>query len=137
MAKKKAAYWKKKCDSLYARIICSVGHCAICGRTNVRLQCHHLIGRAAVFFRHNLNNGICLCAACHNFNFGQHDEDGQRISAHGTPWAFERWMEKHRPDQHAWWSKNRHKIFTGMKINYEQVYSVLVDEAKKRGLTVK
>ncbi len=137
MAKpRKTKRWKKKCDSLYSRIICAIGRCAICGQGNVQLHCHHLISRAAIFFRHNLNNGICLCARCHSFDYGQRaqENDPEAISAHGAPWAFEAWLESNRPDQYAWFAKNRHKIFTGLKIDWEQVYSVLKDKAEELGV---
>ena len=123
--KKGTKYWKKRCDKRWSELIRSAGKCAICGASNCKLDTHHLIHRNAVSFRHNLNNGILLCSHCHNFGFGQPTSDGPRISAHGTPWAFEDWMKENRPDQYAWWEKNRYKVVTGIKIDYDQIYEVL------------
>ena len=127
MAKGKA-YWKKKCDKLWREKIMARfgGRCAICGATGY-LNAHHLITRAAVFFRHNLENGVALCPTCHNFGFDQdvEDRDQDVISAHATPWAFEEWMEKNRPEQYEWWTKNRYAVTVGVTIDYEQVYHAL------------
>lgn len=118
MARKRSPKtWKKKCDALWGEIIRSVGHCEVCGKSECQLHAHHLIHRSAIFFRHNLNNGVCLCPYCHEFSV--------KLSAHGAPWAFEAWMKKHKPSQYKWWAKNRYEVITGVKIDYEQVYSVL------------
>jgi 5-methylcytosine-specific restriction endonuclease McrA len=118
---------KKKCDKLWReKVLARAGHrCEICGSTVNQLHAHHLISRSAVFFRHNLENGVCLCASCHTFGFGQIDGDEYHISAHGTPWAFELWMQENKPDQYEWWCKNRHAVITGVKIDYEKVYAAL------------
>jgi len=117
---KSKSYWKKKCDKLFGHIIRASGQCAICGRSDNQLHCHHLITRAAVFYRHNLNNAVCLCASCHNFGFSE-----GRISAHSTPWAFEQWMKENKPEQYEWWEKNRRKVIAGVKIDYKAVYETL------------
>ena len=126
-AKRSAKYWKKKCDVLWSELIRAKGCCEICGRTDRQLHDHHLISRSPVFFRHKLNNGVCLCSRCHEYDYGQCDNEDipEAISAHATPWAFEAWMKTHKASQYKWWSKNRHQIITGVKINYEQVYSTL------------
>ncbi len=133
MAKKRN--YKKLCDRLWQRLIKARARyrCELCGAESSQLHAHHLIPRQAVFFRHNLNNGVCLCPRCHTFNYGQGSDNNQEaISAHGTPWAFEDWLREHKPDQYAWFTKNRHKVFTGVKINYEQVYEQLL-EAERDG----
>jgi len=115
--KKSKSYWKKKCDVRWSEIIRSVGHCEVCKHENRQLHAHHLISRAAIFFRHTIDNGICLCAHCHNFSL--------ECSPHASPWAFEDWMALEKPEQYYWWSKNRYKVITGQKIDYEAVFSVL------------
>ena len=123
MKKHKPKYWKKKCDTLWSKIIRNPGYCAICGASDGRLHAHHLIHKQAVFFRHILDNGICLCAGCHLYSL--------LCSPHTTPWAFDDWMKEHRPEQYQWWSKNRYKIITGVTINYKEVYSVLKEQENK------
>ena len=123
-------YWKVKCDVLWSKIIRSRGQCEICGRSDGQLHPHHLISRSAVFFRHTIENGICLCARCHNYNYEGETDDGSHISAHATPWAFDTWMKKHKPEQYAWWQKNRWAIIVGRRINYQKVYETLLEQEK-------
>ena len=115
--------WRKKADVLWSQIIRLPGKCAICGRTT-SLQAHHLIHKSAVFFRHNLENGICLCARCHEYAYSTDKQPGA-VSAHGSPWAFEKWMQEHRPQQFDWWQKNRWEVITGKRIDYEAIYDNL------------
>ena len=91
----------------------------VCGASDT-VHCHHLIGRQQVFYRHNLNNGVCLCPNHHTFSI--------ELSAHASPWAFEEWMEEHLPEQYDWWVKNRNKVITGVKIDYEKVFHTLEDQ---------
>lgn len=120
MPKKSTKAKRNKCDKLWREIICRDGRCEIC-RSSGRIEAHHLISRSAVFFRHNLNNGIALCAQCHKWNLG--------CSAHASPWAFEDWLRRNKPDQYAWWTENRHTIITGRKIDYDEVYKMLAEGA--------
>lgn len=116
------SWMKKKCDPLWSLLIREGADytCALCGNQGKWVHAHHLISKGRRFFRHNLNNGICLCAQCHTFN--------SSLSAHGAPWAFEAWMEKNRPEQFSWWAKNRYQEFPGLKIDFEQVHSVLAEQ---------
>ena len=113
----RSKYWRDRADRLWSQYIRRDGKCAICGRRDLRLEANHLIHRNAVFFRHNRENGICLCTHHHTFSV--------ELSAHGAPWAFEEWMKLHRLEQYAWWAKNRYQIITGQRINYQQVCDVL------------
>jgi len=119
-------WWRNKCDDLWKLIVKRDRKCERCGRTDRQLHAHHLMTRAKIFFRHNLNNGICLCSRCHTF-----DVD---ISAHEAPWAFETWMMNHREDQYKWWVENRYKVIKGRKIDYEQVYDMLKVQSKELGI---
>ena len=123
MAKRTNDSWmKKKCDPLFSLIVRENADytCAVCGLKSKYVHAHHLIGKSRKFYRHNLNNGICLCAQCHTFN--------AKLSAHGAPWAFEAWMRKHRPKQFKWWTKNRYQEFPGLKIDFEQVHEGLLEQ---------
>jgi len=110
---KSTTYWKTKCDTLWSKLVRLPGRCLICGATQ-HLQAHHLIGRRCIYFRHWPENGVCLCPQCHEYSLA--------CSAHGSPWAFDEWMNEHQPKQHAWWTEHRHNVITGRKIDYEDVY---------------
>ena len=125
MAKKRKPKTSKHCDKLWSEMVRAAGKCAICGRSDVQLHAHHLITRSARFFRHNLNNGMCLCPRCHEFNIGDVVDGVRRISAHQTPEFFREWMWAHLPEQAAWWEKNRYAVAGGAKIDYDQVYDAL------------
>jgi len=108
-----ASAWKKKCDKLWSKIIRLRGRCLICPATK-HLQAHHLIRRNCVAYRHDLQNGVCLCPQCHRYN--------NTCSAHGAPWGFEKWMEDNQPEQYRWWVKHRNRIITGQKMCYEAIH---------------
>jgi phage N-6-adenine-methyltransferase len=106
--------WRTKADKAWSEAVKRRDRykCIICGCES-NLQSHHLIHRQSNFFRHNLENGVTLCSGHHMMS--------SQLSAHKTPWAFEKWMRENRPDQFAWWEKNRWKIMPAVKINYRQV----------------
>ncbi len=115
-------WWKEiKCDPEWAtQVKARAGWlCEVCGKGHpqFRVNAHHLINKQSVFFRHNLNNGICLCVSCHTLS--------SEFSAHGTPWKFDKWLKENKPEEFAWWDKNRWLVHTGQSINYEQVYEQL------------
>ena len=76
---------KKRCDSLWSKIIRSHGQCEICGAQGVKLDAHHVIGRGNLNTRYDLENGVCLCSGCHTFNAN---------SAHQNPIFFLDWFKK-------------------------------------------
>jgi len=115
----------KSCDGLWRRIVKASGRCAICGRSDRQLHAHHLITKTARFFRHNVENGICLCARCHVAEKGDIVGGVRRISAHGTPRFFQDWLKAKHPEKYDWWEKNRHAVLPGVKIDYDQVYDAL------------
>lgn len=120
-AKRKKAARMKDCDTVWRKIILALFdcRCAVCGKGDGQVHVHHLISRASHFFRHNVNNGIALCPRCHTFN--------PQLSAHAAPWAFDVWMQDHRPEQYAWWAKNRN---TAIKttIDWGKVLDTLKEE---------
>lgn len=55
---------RTRADALWSSIIRSQGRCLRCGIQSA-LQAAHIIGRARLSVRWNLDNGLCLCARCH------------------------------------------------------------------------
>lgn len=105
-------YWRGKADTLWSKVIRLPGKCLLCPRTE-NLQAHHMIHKSAVFYRHRLENGACLCPKCHTISLD--------CSAHGSPWAFEIRMEAEFYKQWAWWQDNRWKVTTGIKMDYRDI----------------
>ena len=66
--------------------------CAVCGKSNCKLDCHHLISRTIPEFRHDNKNGILLCSGCHLFS--------KRNSAHSGSLVFHEWLRVTHPDIH-------------------------------------
>ena len=122
--------WKKKCDDLWGKIVRSVGHCEVCGRPSGKLEAHHLITKgSSVRYRHDINNGICLCVRCHKF--GGTVVDGVRVCAHGSGSVelsnnFVKWMEKHRPATFEWYQEHKED-----KRHYESDYEAIYETLKE------
>lgn len=55
---------KKKADDMASRIVRSRGHCLNC-QSSRDLQCCHIVSRRYAHTRCDLDNLLCLCAACH------------------------------------------------------------------------
>lgn len=122
--------WMKECDALWQRLI--AGPCAVCASKPpsrrikaTRETVHHLISRACKYSRHAIENGIPLCVHHHIWS--------PQLSAHGAAWAFDTWMEKHRPEQYTWWARNRNRVFPGVKLNFRQVHDVLLAKLETHG----
>ena len=112
--------WRDKCDRLWAKLIRSTGKCAIDNEDcKGPLNAHHLISREIKVLRHNLANGVCLCASHHKYN--------RRLSAHrGVP-GFARWMTNNRPETWLW---AQEVIATAKEIkkpDYESRYKFLTE----------
>lgn len=71
------------------------GKCQVCGAT-WDLEVHHVVTRGKEKFRHLLENGITLCAVCHQW-------------AHNAPAAFARDMKATSPEHYAMWLR-RHEV---------------------------
>lgn len=112
-------YWRNKADAAWKKIVKIDSYCEWCMAEKKQLHAHHLIDKDMVFFRHNLNNGVCLCASCHKFSLLH--------SAHRAPWVFEAWLQWIRPEQFIWFTKNRLTDMVGVKVNYKQVYEQLLE----------
>jgi len=100
--------WKLHCDTLWSRAVRLGGTCEVCGATDKRLEAHHLIPRSCLYFRHHLENGVCLCTTCHTF--------GWMMSAHGAPLDFINWMQANKPEQFAWWTEHKNEIHSNPTI---------------------
>lgn len=121
MAKASKKTLCKKADILWSKVVRlrDGNHCQVCGK-NSSLNAHHLIHKAVRFFRHDPENGICLCSGCHIFS--------NELSAHGASWAFDDWMKEHRPDQFEWWVKNRNELHFNASYDYEKRAGILKAE---------
>ena len=80
---------KKLLDTLWSRAvkILAKERCEYCGSTQY-LNSHHIFGRRNFPVRWNVNNGVCLCAKCHQFS--------SKFSAHQTPTLFTDWIKEKR-----------------------------------------
>ena len=63
--------------------------CVICPAERY-IHAHHIIPKEIKEFRHDLDNGISLCAKHHKFNY--------EISAHKNPLAFFKFMSENYPE---------------------------------------
>ncbi len=100
-ARKKRNY-KKLADEQWSIAIREVGECEMCERKGIRgkeqgwknLEAHHIIKREHLDYRHDLNNGICLCSHCHQW---------AEMAPHQDERMFLAWLEAERPSQYQWY----------------------------------
>lgn len=64
--------------------------CVIC-KNNITPHVHHIIPRENKLLRHEIMNGITLCAKHHKFSID--------ISPHRNPFVFMSWLRKNRIEQ--------------------------------------
>jgi len=95
-------YWRAKADVLWGQLIRKKngGCCIYCGEPAT--DSHHLIGRDVGHLRHDLNNGIPLCRHHHRLN--------SRVSAHGSPTAFNQWLLEQHPELWRWVQEHKHEL---------------------------
>ena len=67
--------------------------CQICGRTDGRLNAHHLLPKQYKELRYDIDNGMILC--------WQHHKAG-KFSPHQNPIWFYKWLETNRPEVLSW-----------------------------------
>ncbi len=111
--KVKTINWKKRCDDLWSLIIrLRYCHCQICNKPGWMtkkglpiggLNAHHIIGRGTYLFRHNLNNGHCLCVGCHKFSRTCGPHGGSIIGVI----AYADWFKDNHPKQWAWFDEHK------------------------------
>ena len=128
----KKTNWKKKADAAWSLMIrLRYKHCQICSRPGYitkagiavgGLNAHHIIGRSNLRFRHNLNNGHCLCVRCHKFSRTCGPHSGSIIGITG----YVDWFKDNYPKQWAWFLE--HKFDKGTpELTFEETYIYLTD----------
>jgi 5-methylcytosine-specific restriction endonuclease McrA len=107
----------KKLDDMWSAKVHSTGNkCECCGKTNCRLEAHHIFTRARRSTRWDLVNSLLLCSNCHKFS--------ATLSAHTAPRAFFQWLEnKKGKDWVDELEKKSNQIFKG---TYEEVLTYLL-----------
>ena len=123
MAARGQRYWKKRCDALWTKLVKHNGVCELCGKrpTARGLHAHHLIGRTNLRYRHDVYNGIALCASCHVFS----DECSAHASTKSAAGFLEA-LESQWPERYKWLMEHRHDKRT-YTVDYEQVYQDLME----------
>lgn len=116
------ANWQKKADKEWSRVIRGVGYCEMCGRKDSQLHPHHIIGRTKLAYRHDLSNGVCLCASCHTF---------ARWSAHADRSFFYKWLRQNRKGQWLWFV--RHTVRGVKEIGNTKTVTYKPINSKHRG----
>ncbi len=86
-----SAYWRRRADKAWSLAVrARAGNaCEICGAKE-NIQAHHLLDRSYSPTRHELRNGIALCALHHKYSRFQ--------SAHRGGLLFHSWFKATRPD---------------------------------------
>jgi len=93
---------RRYCQELWRDIVIrrDGGRCVLCGETSY-LNAHHLISAKCRSTRFEPLCGLSLCAKHHKLSLE---------SVHVSPWVVYEFLEKHRPEQYAWFLENRKKI---------------------------
>jgi hypothetical protein len=111
--------FRKEADKLWSLEIRAVGSCEVCGSAS-SLNGHHLLEKSVwLHLRHDLSNGICLCAHCHTFD--------RHLCPHGNLPAVEdflNWLRVNRPGQFIWYNEHKHNK-KAQEVDYEQAYYML------------
>ena len=97
-----STYWKKKALEKWAEYIHQQKYCSICGKSNTKLEAHHLISKKVKQFRNDIQNGILLCSYCHKWN--------PVCSPHAGALGFAEWLINNMPEKYDWWQENKEKI---------------------------
>lgn len=105
---------KKKCDTLFSKIIRSANVCEKCHTQRGKLECAHIISRTYTKVRFNYDNALCLCSGCHFW-------------AHKNPTEFSRWVEEYVGEERIRELEKESKR-TDYKVDYEDIYGKLKKE---------
>jgi len=129
--KNKTVNWKKRADENWSLAIRLLHQkCEICGKPGTFLKsgykigglnAHHLIGRSHYKFRHDLNNGVCLCVHCHHFRKDLSPHAGSIIGVTN----FIEWMAKNKPAQWAWFLHYKDSPKGKPDLTYEEIFVFL------------
>lgn len=106
---------KRKCDILWSKIIRNYGACEKCGKSGGRLEAAHIRSRVRLNLRYDLENGLCLCHACHRW-------------AHQNPVDFTWWLEKYL-GREVLEELHEKDVPTYGKFDYEDTHKYLKDIA--------
>lgn len=110
---------KKQCDGLFSKIIRSKGYCEYCGRSDLTLNCHHIIGRINHALRFDIRNGCCLCVNCHEFS---------KDSVKNNSPKFIEWLQINRPKDLEYIKSKSNEIAHYTILDYELIYKKLKEE---------
>ena len=113
----RSKYWRTKADAEWSKYVKGAGKCIIDNEDcSPQLHPHHLISRSVKHLRHDLMNGVCLCAVHHTFS--------GTLSAHKAPFAFYCWLKEHRPEI-IWWTEQH--MWSEGSVDYKAAYERLVE----------
>lgn len=98
-----------KLDSLWSKLIRSVGRCEYCHSTE-NLNAHHIFGKRNHSVRWDLDNGVCLCVSHHVYSTD--------FSAHLTPTLFTNWIIERNGE--AWHYELTLKAHSGKKYDLHE-----------------
>ena len=84
MTKKELPKIKRRLDRLFSSVVLTAANrvCNMCGKTDGKKDCSHIIPRQVLATRWNTDNALCLCFRCH------------QIVWHKDPVNAVRWLEK-------------------------------------------
>lgn len=133
-AQPNSKYYKDKADALFSDIIRSIGYCQIClkqgrerkdGLKVLGLHVHHLIERAQIGYRFNIQNGVSVCVACH----GSMPMYRNKVANfHGTQEQRDNTLERLKkmcPEKYNWYMENKGIKKRTMEVSYKFVYDLL------------
>ncbi len=126
LAKQKAnpssMYWRRRADKAWADAVKKGGKCEVCG-SKKHLIGHHMLSKERLYYRHNIDNGLCVCSYCHKGN--------KKASAHGSTDAvynFIIWLHGFKHAQFRFFDDRRKQYHeTGIKYNYQKRYEALIE----------
>ena len=111
----RSTYHKKRAMMMWGKVLhAQFDSCLICGRSDGQLQAHHLLSRAKVMTRNDLDNGVILCS--------YHHLRCPELSPHAGAIGFTEFLRENHPEKIEYVMKNKNK--TG-KVDYLADYEKL------------
>jgi len=117
---RRARGYKAKCDTLFSRIVRSVGACERCGKTD-NLQCCHIISRTYSSTRCLRQNAFCGCAGCHLYL---------------TKWPIEMADFVLFRMSRGRYNELKDLAESGVVVDWKQTHVKLLEYAKRKGIVV-
>lgn len=93
--------------------------CEMCGKTEGQMHAHHMISKTFRKWRYDVHNGMCLCAACHQWN--------RKRSAHfsmDATWTFIFWLVDKQPEKFKWFIEKLEEREFGYKHTSEELAAI-------------